>query len=68
MALKDQEANAFLTLKASLCYKVIHFGLKNMTEPYQMVMLTTFEDVLHKMVGCYVDDLVVKSKNRLDHL
>ena len=31
-------------------------------------MQTIFEDMLHKTVKCYVDDLVVKSKKRLDHL
>jgi len=31
-------------------------------------MQTIFENMLHKMIECYVDDLVVKSKKRLDHL
>ena len=31
-------------------------------------MQTIFDDMLHTKVECYVDDLVVKSKKRADHL
>ena len=31
-------------------------------------MQKTFDNVLHKYVECYVDDLVVKTKRREDHL
>jgi len=68
MALKDQDATVFHTPKGIFCYKVRPFGLKNAGETYQRVMQTIFKDMLHKMVECYVDDLVVKSKKRLDHL
>jgi len=27
-----------------------------------------FDDMLHKTIECYVNDLVVKSKKRLNHL
>jgi len=40
------------------------FGLKNAGATYQRAMQIMFEDVLHKTVECYVDDLVVKSKKR----
>ena len=44
------------------------FGLKNKGVTYQRAMQTIFEDILHKTVECYVDDLMVKSKKKLDHL
>jgi len=44
------------------------FGLKNSGATYQRAMETIFEDMLHKIVECYVDALVVKSKKMLDHL
>jgi len=44
------------------------FGLKNAGATYQRAMQTIFDDMLHKKVECYVDDLVVKSKKRADHL
>ncbi|XP_020080912.1 uncharacterized protein LOC109704570 [Ananas comosus] len=31
-------------------------------------MTTIFDDLLHNLVECYIDDLVVKTKNRIDHL
>jgi len=68
MALKDQDATTFRTPKGIFCYRVIPFGLKNAGATYQRAMQTIFEDMLHKIVKCYVDDLVVKSKKRLDHL
>jgi len=67
MALKDQDATVFHTPKGIFCYKVMPFGLKNAGATYQRAMQTIFEDMLHKTVECYVDDLVVKSKERLDH-
>ena len=38
MALKDQDAMAFRTLKGIFCYKVIPFGLKNAGGTYQRAM------------------------------
>nr|GMC83251.1 uncharacterized protein LOC109150426 [Ipomoea batatas] len=68
MAPEDEELTAFRTPKGIYCYKVIPFGLKNAGATYQRAMQTIFDDMLHKMVECYVDDLVVKSKLRADHL
>jgi len=68
MALKDQDAKAFHTAKGIFCYKVMPFSLKNTGATYQRAMQTIFEDMLYKTVECYVDDLFVKSKKRLDHL
>ncbi|KAL0427682.1 UNVERIFIED_CONTAM: hypothetical protein Slati_2943000 [Sesamum latifolium] len=44
------------------------FGLKNAGATYQRAIQRIFDDMLHKNVECYVDDLVVKSKKREDHL
>jgi len=68
MTLKDQDAIAFRTLKGIFCYKVMPFGLKNAGTTYQRAMQTIFEDMLHKMVKCCVDDLVVESMKWLDYL
>ncbi|KAL0340289.1 UNVERIFIED_CONTAM: hypothetical protein Sradi_4545700 [Sesamum radiatum] len=43
------------------------FGLKNAGATYQRAMQKIFEDMFHKNVECYVDDLVVKSKKRENH-
>ena len=46
----------------------MHFGLNNAGATYQRAMQKIFDDMLRKNVECYVDDLVVKSRKREDHL
>ena len=65
---KDKELTAFRTPKGIYCYKVMSFGLKNTGATYQQAMEKIFDNVLLKYVECYVDDLVVKTKRREDHL
>ena len=43
-------------------------GLKNEGVTYQRAMQTIVEDMLHKMVEYYLDDLVAMSKKRLEDL
>ncbi|KAK4395659.1 hypothetical protein Sango_1720200 [Sesamum angolense] len=62
MAPTDEELTPFRTPKGIYCYKVMSFGLKNADATYQREMQKIFDDMLHKNVECYVDDLVVKSK------
>ncbi|KAM1282177.1 hypothetical protein ACFX2H_022569 [Malus domestica] len=68
MALEDKELTAFHTLKGIYCYKVMPFGLKNAGATYQRAMQKIFNDMLHKNVECYLDDMVVKTNKRSDHL
>ncbi|KAL0451384.1 UNVERIFIED_CONTAM: Transposon Tf2-12 polyprotein [Sesamum latifolium] len=68
MAPADKELTAFRTPKGIYCYKVMLFRLKNIGVTYQRAMQRIFNDMLHKNVECYVNDLVVKSKKREDHL
>ncbi|XP_071912458.1 uncharacterized protein [Coffea arabica] len=68
MAPEDEELTAFRTPKGIYCYKVMPFGLKNAGATYQRAMQRIFDDMLHRNVECYVDDLVVKSKKREDHI
>ncbi|KAM1053307.1 hypothetical protein ACFX2C_000813 [Malus domestica] len=68
MALADEELIAFRTPKGIYCYKVMPFGLKNAGATYQRAMQKIFSDMLHKNVECYVDDVVVKTKKRSNHL
>ncbi|XP_074299422.1 uncharacterized protein LOC141630515 [Silene latifolia] len=68
IAPEDQEATAFRTPKGIFCYKVRPFGLKNAGATYQRAMQRIFDDILHKTIKFYVDDVVVKSKKREDHI
>ncbi|CAL8153331.1 unnamed protein product [Prunus armeniaca] len=68
MSSEDKELTAFRTPKGIYCYKMMPFGLKNAGATYQRAMQKIFGDMLHKNVECYIDDLVIKSKRREDHL
>ncbi|KAM2981860.1 hypothetical protein FF2_013128 [Malus domestica] len=68
MALEDEELTAFSTPKGIYCFKVMPFGLKNTGATYQHAMQRIFNNMLHKNVECYVDDVFVKTKKRSDHL
>ena len=68
MAPRDEELTAFHTPKGIYCYKIMYFGLKNVGATYQRAMQRIFDDILHKNVECYVDDLMMKSKKRMEHI
>lgn len=68
MNLKDEKFTTFRTPKGIYCYKVMPFGLKNDGATYQQAMQKIFDDMLHKNVECYVDNLVIKIKRRKYHL
>jgi len=65
---KDEELTAFRTPQGTYCYTVIPLGLKNAGATYQRTMTIIFHDFFHNLVECYVDDLVVKTKDRENHL
>jgi uncharacterized protein YehS (DUF1456 family) len=68
MAPEDEELTAFRTPKGIYRYKVMPFGLKNAGATYQRAMQKIFDDILHKIVQCYVDDLVVKTRKIEEHI
>ena len=68
MALKDEELTAFRTPKGIYCHIVMPFRLKNDGATYQQAMQKIFDDILHTIVQCYVDDLVVKTRKREEHI
>ena len=68
MTLKDEKKTTFQTPKGIYYYKVMSFELKIVGATYQCAMQRIFDDMLHKHVECYVDDLVVKFMKKCDHL
>ncbi|KAI0492320.1 hypothetical protein KFK09_026591 [Dendrobium nobile] len=68
MAPEDEKHTSFRTPIGIFCYTVFPFGLKNAGATYQRKMTHIFDDLIHQKVECYVDDLVVKSLGRNDHL
>jgi hypothetical protein len=68
MALSDQEKTAFITPRGAYCYRVMPFGLKNAGATYQRMVTTMFGNQIGKIVEVYIDDMLVKSIRKEDHL
>ena len=68
LALDDQEKTAFVTPIGNYHYKVMPFGLKNAGSTYQRMMTRMFESQLGKNIEIYIDDMVVKSKVKSEHV
>ncbi|CAN6579132.1 unnamed protein product [Malus baccata var. baccata] len=49
-------------------YLVMSFGLKNASATYQMTMNAIFHDLISQSMEVYIDDIVVKSKTKKQHL
>ncbi|RVW31200.1 hypothetical protein CK203_082905 [Vitis vinifera] len=68
MSPKDMEKTFFITRWGTYCYRVMLFGLKNTRATYQRSVTTLFHDMMHRDVEVYVDDMIVKSRDRAYHL
>ena len=68
MALEDMEKTSFITEWGTYCYRVMPFRLKNAGATYQRAATTLFHDMMHRDVEVYVDDMIVKSRDRAYHL
>ena len=64
----DQEKTSFVTSQGLFCYKVMPFGLKNARATYQRLMNKMFAHQIGRNVQVYVDDMLVKSLRKDDHL
>ncbi|XP_059658393.1 uncharacterized protein LOC132304673 [Cornus florida] len=64
----DAEKIAFRTPLGNFHYTVMPFGLKNAGATYQRAMTAIFHDMLHRNVEDYMDDLVIKSRRKEEHL
>ena len=69
MHLPDAEKTAFITSHKLFCYNVMSFVLKVMSfiTLYQRLVTKMFRSLLGKTIEVYIDDMLVKSKERLDH-
>ena len=61
------EKTAFITLHGLFCYNVMSFGLKNVGATYQRLLTKMFSPLLEKTMEVYIDDMLVKSKERPEH-
>ena len=63
----DAEKKAFITPHGLFCYNVMSFDLKNVGTTYQRLVTKMFKSLLGKTMEFYIDDMLVKFKERLDH-
>ena len=68
MAPEDIEKTFFIAKWDTYCYRVIMFSLKNARATYQRAATTLFHYMMHRDVQVYVDNMIVKSRDRVDHL
>ena len=63
----EEKKIAFITPHGLFCYIVMPFGLKNVGATYQRLVTKMFRPLLGKTIEVYIDDMLVKSKERPDH-
>ena len=64
MAEEDEEKTAFFTPCGTYCFVRMPFGLKNVGSTFARVVHVAFEPQIHRNVEAYMDDIVVKSKDK----
>ncbi|XP_070019411.1 uncharacterized protein [Nicotiana sylvestris] len=65
---EDAEKTVFITPWGTYCYRVMPFGLNNAGATYMRTMTTIFHDMIHKEIGVYIDDVIIKSKKQSNHV
>ena len=68
MEIENREKTAFISSEANYHYTVMPFRLKNAGATYQRMMMRIFRDKIGRTVDVYIDDMVVKSKQELQHV
>ena len=68
MSLENQEKTSFITDRGIYCYKVMPFGLKNVGATYERLINKMFNEYLGKTMEVYIDDRLVKSLKKEDHI
>ena len=63
----DAEKTSFITPHGLFCYNVMPFGLKNIGVTYQRLVTKMFRPLLGKTMEVYINDMLIKSKERPDH-
>ena len=63
----DAEKISFITPHGLYCFNVMPFRLKNAGATYQRLVTKMFRPLLGSTMEVYIDDMLVKSKQRPDH-
>ena len=63
----DAEKTSFIMPHGLYCYNVMPFGLKNAGATYQRLVTKLFRPLLGSTMEVYIEDMLVKSKQRPNH-
>ena len=63
----NAEKTSFITPHGLYCYNVMPFGIKNAGATYQRLVTKMFPPLLGNTMEVYIDDMMVKSKQRPNH-
>jgi hypothetical protein len=66
LAIDDKEKTSFITPFGIFCYTKMTFVLKNEGAAYQKCIHIILEPQIGRNIEAYIDDVVVKSKKRVD--
>ncbi|KAH7866339.1 hypothetical protein Vadar_019092 [Vaccinium darrowii] len=64
----NQEKTSFISPRGLYYYKVMPFGLRNAGAIYQRLVTKMFKEQLGKTMEVYIDYMVVKSKEKPNHI
>src|SRR5215216_6165598 len=64
MSKEDKEKTSFITPSGTYCFVRMPFGLKSVGSTFARAVQIGFEPQLHKNIEAYMDDIVVKSKDK----
>ena len=68
IAPKNMTKTTFTTKWGIYCYTVMLFGLKNAGATYQRMATALLHYMMHNEVEVYIDDMIVKSKDKRGHI
>ena len=68
LAAENQEKTVFISPNTNYHYTIMPFGLKNTGATYRRMMTRMFRDKIRHTVKVYIDDMVVKSKQEIQHI
>jgi hypothetical protein len=68
MAKEDEEKTSFITPFGTFCFVRMPEGLKNAGSTFTRMTGTVFKPQIGKNIQAYVDDLIVKSSSRANHV
>lgn len=68
MTLMDVEKTTFRMPIGNFYYAIVLFGLKNAGATYEGIMTAIFHDMMHHELEDYMDNIMVKSRRRQDHV